>query len=274
MRLPAVPLADIDFTPFWHTVMDWGRAFSARLPYIIAGLVVIFAFVIVGRLVRRGIVAAGKRSRLDSAQSAMLARVAGMLVVLLGVLIAAVVVFPSFAAGDLITGLGITSIAVGFALKDILQNFFAGILLLWQRPFRVGDQVRIKDFEGTIEEINIRSTQLHTYDGERIVIPNSDVYTNAVIVRTAYDRRRLQLRVGIKATEAIDRARDAIRNAVGNIAVAEPAPDVRVDSFTAGSVNLAIGIWVKPDYQSAVTAADATFAAIKRALEEAGIALA
>ncbi|NJM53538.1 MAG: mechanosensitive ion channel, partial [Blastocatellia bacterium] len=116
---------------------------------------------------------------------------------ILGAFVAAVIIFPAFQPGDLVAGLGITSVAVGFAFKDVLQNFFAGILILWRRPFIVGDQLKFREYEGTVEEINVRSTRLKTFDGERAVIPNGDIYANAVLVKTAYETRRIRFVVGI-----------------------------------------------------------------------------
>ncbi len=115
---------------------------------------------------------AGERTRLDPTLADLLGRLASLVIMAWGLFVAAVVIFPAFKPGDLIAGLGITSVAIGFAFKDILQNFFAGILILWRQPFVVGDQIRSGGFEGTVEEINIRSTRLKTYDGERAVLPN------------------------------------------------------------------------------------------------------
>ena len=80
---------------------------------------------------------------------------------------------------------------------------FAGILILWRQPFRVGDQIRVLDYEGTVEEINVRSTRLKTYDGERAVLPNGDVYTSAILVRTAYPQRRVRFTVGIGSSSIL-----------------------------------------------------------------------
>jgi small-conductance mechanosensitive channel len=269
-------MADIDFTPFWLTLVNWGQTFAARLPYVISGLVVILVFVLIGRLVRRGITAAGKRSQMDASQLAMVGRIAAWLVVLLGILVAAVVIFPSFAPGDLVAALGITSIAVGFALKDILQNFFASILLLWQRPFRVGDLIRVKDFEGIVEGISIRSTQLRTHDSELAVLPNGDVYTSAVVVRTAFDHRRVPLKIAVKGQENLDRAREVIGRALGTVEGirAAPAPELHIEGLSGSAVNLAVYIWASPDQATVIKATDAALAAIKRACDEAGIALA
>lgn len=112
-------------------------------------------------------------------------------------LIATAIIFPSVNPADILTTLGIGSIAIGFAFKDILQNLLAGILLLLRRPYRAGDQIVVHAFEGTVERIESRATILRTYDGRRIIVPNSDIYTSPVIVNTAFENRRDEIVVGI-----------------------------------------------------------------------------
>ncbi|MGA1411174.1 MAG: mechanosensitive ion channel family protein, partial [Prochlorotrichaceae cyanobacterium] len=92
-----------------------------------------------------------------------------------GALVTAIIVFPDLRLGDIIGLLGLGSVAIGFAFQDIFKNFLAGILLLLESPFEIGDQIQIGEFEGEVDEITIRATQIHTYQGERILIPNSIV---------------------------------------------------------------------------------------------------
>ena len=138
----------------------------------------------------------------------LLGRIVRSRMIVLGLFVAAVIIFPAFKPGDLIAGLGITSVAIGFAFKDVLQNFFAGILILWRARSSSATRSRTLDYEGTVEEINVRSTRLKTYDGERAVLPNGDVYTNAILVRTAYDKRRVRFTVGIGYPDRLRGARD------------------------------------------------------------------
>ena len=172
----------------WQTLSSLGESLLARVPYIVIAVIVFGVFLVVGRVVRSVVHTAGQRTRLDVTLAELLGRLASFVVAVLGLFVSAVIIFPTFKPGDLVTGLGITSVAIGFAFKDVLQNFFAGILILWRRPFIVGDQIRFREYEGTVEEINVRSTRLKTYDGERAVLPNGDVYTNAILVCTAYLR--------------------------------------------------------------------------------------
>ena len=124
---------------------------------------------------------------------------------------------PTLSPGDLIAGLGVSSVAIGFAFKDILQNWLAGLLILLRQPFEINDQIEVNGREGTVERIETRATIIKTYDGQRLVIPNSDIYTDAVLVKTAYDKRRSQYDVGIGYGDNIGEACDVIRKALSEV---------------------------------------------------------
>lgn len=262
---------DLDLV--FQTLSDMVRFGLARLPYVIVGGIVFIFFVIGGRIAKRLLLTAGRRTRLDLTLSDLFGRLVNFFIVLLGLFVAAVVIFPTFQPGDLIAGLGITSVAIGFAFKDVLQNFFAGILILWRQPFLVGDQIRLKEYEGTVEEITIRSTRLKTYDGERAVIPNGEVYTNAVLVRTAYDRRRIRFNVGIGYPDSIEEARETI---IGVLKEAEgvledPPSLVYVAELAPSSVNFHVYFWVQSDQANVLAVSDRVATGIKLALDGVGI---
>jgi small-conductance mechanosensitive channel len=103
-------------------------------------------------------------------------------VVILGFLIALSVVAPSFQAGDLIKMLGVGSVAIGFAFQNILQNFLAGILLLMQEPFDLGDWISVTGIEGRVDDIQTRATIVITKEGNKVVIPNATLFTSPVAV--------------------------------------------------------------------------------------------
>jgi small-conductance mechanosensitive channel len=235
---------------------------------------VVFVFFLIGARVAKSILnTAGRRTRLDRTLADLLGRLTSAVTIILGLFVAAVVIFPTFNPGDLIAGLGITSVAIGFAFKDVLQNFFAGILILWRRPFIVGDEIKVGNYEGTVEEITTRSTRVHTYDGERAVLPNSDVYTNAVLVRTAYSNRRVRLSVGIGYQDSIERARSVIREVLKKTegVLPQPAPPVFVAELAPSSVNLNVFFWTNSRQASVLSVTDSVMTGIKLALDEAGI---
>lgn len=263
----------VDMSVVLDTLSTMGRSLLARLPYIGAALIVFLGFLLAARMVRRAILFAGRRTALDITLADLLSRLAAMAMQILGLFVAAVIIFPAFRAGDLVAGLGITSVAIGFAFKDVLQNFFAGVLLLWRRPFTVGDQIRSGQYEGTVEEITIRSTRLKTYDGERAIIPNSDVYTGAILVHTAYPRRRVRFVVGVGYQDSIEEARAAIHGVLRNTegVLGDPGPWVYVSELAASSVNFTVFFWTGSEQANVLRVSDRVATGIKMALDEAAI---
>jgi small-conductance mechanosensitive channel len=212
----------------WAAVNNLLDAFLSQLPALALGLVVFFLFYAGSLLASRVILRATRRRRRNL--GVVFARLAGAGIVLLGFLVSFSIVAPSFQAADLIKILGIGSVAIGFAFQNILQNFLAGLLLLWTEPFRVGDQIRLEPFEGTVEDIQTRATTIKTYDGKRVVIPNADLFTRSVTINTAFGSRRWEFEIMAKISEDLgglkSRIADAVRNAEG--VLGELAPEAMV----------------------------------------------
>lgn len=194
----------------------------------------------------------------------------------LGVMVATIVVVPSLHASSLLGALGVGSVAVGFAFKDIFQNLLAGMLLLITRPFNIGDQIVSASHEGTVEDIQVRATLVRTYDNRLVVIPNSELYTSRVEVNTAKDYRRVEVTVGIGISDDIGFAKEVIFRELRSIPsiLTTPEPKVLVREIGDFSVNLRVYFWVQPPQRVHMLAAtDAVIAAIKPALLSAGVDL-
>ena len=261
-------------TLFWRTIRDFLKGTAERLPYILVGIFIYLLFLVVSRLLKKGINKVARRSdAINDTLASLIGRIVGALINVFGFLMACVIIIPSFKPGDIIAGLGISTVAIGFAFKDILQNYFAGLLILWRQPFTVGDQIRVKDFEGTVEEINMRSTRLKTYDGERAILPNGDVYTSVMLVRTAYDKRRAKFVVGIGYPDSIDEARQVIHGVLNGIegVLKDPAPWVYVSELAGSSVNLTVYFWAESQQANMLKVSDQVATGIKNALDKASI---
>ncbi len=190
-----------------------------------------------------------------------------------GIALTAVVLFPSIKPSSLIAGLGLGSVAVGFAFKDIFENFFAGMLILFRQPFQIGDFVEVEGIEGKVEDITIRDTLVRQTDGQPVVIPNSMLFKNPVTVRTDNDVRRVRLLCGVAYGEDIDKARKIIADAVSSRdSVRSDRPiQVFASEFGASSVDFEITWWTGSEPVDVRRSRDEVIAAIKKALDDAGI---
>ena len=189
--------------------------FIDRLPSLILAIAVFIAFYALSRFAARVIREAVLKRRQNLAL--VFARLTSGATVLFGLLVAVSIVAPSFQVSDLIKILGIGGVAIGFAFQNILQNFLAGLLLLWAQPFRVGDEIKLDAYEGTVEEIQARATIIKTYDERRGVIPNADLFTHSVIVNTALGSRRWQYDLEVKKVPDLQGLKAAILSAIRRV---------------------------------------------------------
>jgi small-conductance mechanosensitive channel len=249
--------------------------FIAALPNI--GLaIVVFALFYLGA---KWIMSVAKRvtetAGLSPSAGLVLGRLSRWLAMGVGLLVALNIAVPSFTTGELIQLLGISSVAIGFAFRDILQNFLAGILLLLTEPFRIGDEIAVSDFEGTVEDIQTRATTLRTYDGRRIVIPNASLFTESVTVNTAFDKRRSEYSVGIGYGDDIGQAMMLILEAIKQVkdVCQEPSPDVLVAELGDFSVNIRARWWTDSQRADVLAVQSKVIAEIKNRLLENGVDL-
>jgi small conductance mechanosensitive channel len=224
------------------------NGFIILLPNMVLALIVFAIFFFVARAIKKVVRNLTRNRRQARNLGMVLGRLAQGTIILVGLFIALSIVIPSLKASDLVQLLGISGVAIGFAFRDILQNFLAGILILLTEPFQIGDQIVFKNFEGTVENIQTRATMLKTYDGRRIVIPNSELFTNSVTVNTAYENRRLQYDIGIGYGDDINEARRFILEAIHETdgVLETPAPDAIVVELAGSTVNIRARWWVQP----------------------------
>ncbi|MBD6614345.1 mechanosensitive ion channel family protein [Komarekiella sp. 'clone 1'] len=260
----------------WDKVQSMINGFIALLPNIVLALIVFIFFLFIASRIKALVKRLTRNRRQARNLGLVLGRLAQGVTILIGLFIALSIVIPTFRAGDLIQLLGISGVAIGFAFRDILQNFLAGILILLTEPFQIDDQIVFKDFEGTVENIETRATTIRTYDGRRIVIPNSELFINSVTVNTAFDNRRLEYDVGIGYGDDIDVAKQLMLDAMHSIdeVLRDPAPDVLVMELAESTVNIRVRWWINPPRRiDDLHSRDKVLSAIKKKLVANGIDL-
>jgi len=253
------------------SLRDLWDGFVSRLPSIVTGLLVILVFYIVARIVRYLTVKSLNKVKASEHAAMITARLAFIGVMVVGVMVSLGVM--GINAGALVASLGLVSVGVGFALKDVIENLIAGMLLIFQRPFIVGDVVCFGDVEGRVEDVRVRDTVIRMYDGRQVFVPNAKIFSGSVINNNLNRSRRLDFEVSVAyaedASAAMAVARDALAG-IGDI-LAEPAPLVVAEELGESSVILKVYFWIDPTRSDFLEAKSEAIAAVKQELQRADI---
>jgi len=211
--------------------------------------------------------------RNDAANSIgrLVARLVTGVIILFGVLYALSTIGVRVA--PLLGVLGIGGVAFALAFQDILENFISGIFLQLQRSFIVGDQILTNEYEGSVEDVNLRNVLIRTYDGELVVIPNALVYKNLFVNRTDRKIRRTTLVVGVGYGSNLSQAEQVL---LGALCATEgvqssPSPEALVQEFGASSIDFILHFWHEASMQAHWTVRHKVALNVQSALREAGI---
>jgi small conductance mechanosensitive channel len=256
-----------------NSLRDLGRQILEHLPHVISAVVILVATWGMTKILERVLTQIFSRLGIRESLSELLRKLAFIGIWIVGVLIAAIIIFPSLTPGKILTGLGLGSIAIGFAFKDIFENFLAGILILLREPFQLGDVIECETLEGFVEEITIRDTHIRQTDGQRVVIPNSMLFKNPVTVRTDRDLRRVTIMCGIAYGEDVDRARQVMQKALDGLDSVnqDKAVQIFAQGFGSSSIDFEVTWWTGSLPLDIRKSKDKVVAAVKRALDHAKI---
>ncbi|WP_202318730.1 mechanosensitive ion channel family protein [Archaeoglobus neptunius] len=169
-------------------------------------------------------------------------------IIYFGIIIVAFIgVLPSLGldlSGLLVAG-GIVGIVIGFASQSVVANLVSGIFLISEKPIKIGDQISIEGVAGFVEDVNILSTIIRTYDGLYVRIPNEKVFTSSITNYVTHVARRFEYSIGIRYSDDAERAVEIIKRLIDEhpFALKNPEPQVFVDSLGDNSVNLTVRIW-------------------------------
>lgn len=172
-----------------------------------------------------------------------------------------------------ITGLGIIGFTVGFALQNVIQNFISGIILMMQQPFKVGDDINVLNFDGTVLKIDLRTTEMQTLDGRIAILPNADVLSHVIVNYTRANRRRVDLPLTVAYGSSPEQIRAILLEIMKDVPgyVNAPAPEVTFNNFGNSSIELLASFWVDTSTLKVAHAKDIALINVKNAFEKQNI---
>jgi small conductance mechanosensitive channel len=244
------------------------------MPYLVAAVVAIVLTVVVARLVRSGVERALRRGRAERHVVVVVATLAYYAVFALGLLVA--LSLGGVNLGVLVGSLGLATVALGFALQDIVSNFTAGIVLLLEHPFTEGDHIAIAEAEGEVEEIRVRATRLRAPDGQLVLVPNKLLFTQVLTNSTATMRRRVEVLLEVPYGQDAARARELVLEvAAGLEGVSDdPAPRLLTQDLGKGARRLRLTFWVDSRSDDPDRVRGELLDTAEKRLRDAGVSLA
>lgn len=263
------------FSELYAKLEGWASSLVLGLPNFVAAVLLVVLFALAARLVRRALHGVLRRASSYEQANRLLATGAYAFVLGLGLFAALGVLGLDKTVTSLLAGVGIVGLALGFAFQDLASNFIAGVLLSIRHPFRVGDIIETAGHFGTVEEINLRATWVRTFQGQRAIIPNKEVFQNPVL-NYSLGHRRVDLRCGVSYGDDLEAARRVALAAIEALEVVdrERPVDLYFEEFGESAITFVCRFWIpyhkRPDYLGARSEA---IIAIKRAFEEAGLTI-
>jgi len=253
----------------WDAVLENAMAFLPRLAAALLILLVTYALSRWGtRLLRNRM----ERGQQDPELIVLLEMITRLLIMALGITLALEQIAPGrFTA--LIAGLGVGGIAIGFGLQSIVNNFISGVLILFQQPFEIGDNIEVAGFSGTVLSISVRSTELKTWGGRFVMIPNGDVYESPVVNFSNSVQRRISLGIGVGYGADLDKVTRITHHIITGLpgVLSEPPPSVSFQNFGESSIDFTLLFWIDTTTIDINSAQDAAVKALKDGFDHEGI---
>ncbi|MCW8127151.1 mechanosensitive ion channel family protein [Microbulbifer halophilus] len=247
--------------------------FLGHTPYVIASLMVLSATLVIVLLLRRFGSHLFRRTTSRKSLQDLFVRLLTIVIWILGLLFAAMVLFPGLTPAKALGAVGLLSIAIGLAFKDIFENFFAGILILWRFPFEEGDVIECEEVTGRVESVEVRNTTIRRTTGELVVVPNLFLFKNPCEILTNRIKRRVSITVGVAYGEDVAGAVAVIQKAVEACKTVREDEQIQVfpKGFGDSSIDIEVTWWTGSTPFAVRESKGEIVTAIKKALDEAGI---
>lgn len=258
---------------------DFWESLAAKTPDILVGLILFVIFLVIAHLVRKLIRTRLGRRAQDPLLVNFIARIFFLVILVLGIILFLGQVGLTQVAGSLLAGAGVGALILGFAFKDIGENFIAGFFLAVSRPFSIGDIVEIESYTGKVKSLDFRNTHIRTFDGRDIFVPNATLVKNTLTNFTRDGLMRHDFVVGIdyedETTEAIRIILEEMDTLTDIVKTTNLQPFVIVNNFGVSTVDLRIFFWINThDFLGSVTVLKShVMEAVFRRLKQEGFTL-
>jgi small-conductance mechanosensitive channel len=264
-----------DFQPAWNGLRGLWRDLVRSLPLLLLGLLILLLSTGVGWLATRATRSLLRQRLRTNLLRNVIARAAGLLVVLAGVYLELRVSGLTQLALTVVGGTGLVGLILGIAFREITENFLASIFLSMQRPFETGDLVEVSGVTGYVQQLNMRTTVVMTLEGNLVQIPNATVYKSNLRNFTTNANRREDFVVGSGYENSINEAQEIARRVLADhpAILKQPESSVLADSMGPATINLRVYFWLDGREHSWLKVRSSVIRLVKRAFQKHGISM-
>lgn len=259
-----------------HKIITWINDFVRLLPNILVSALLLVIGIFVARLIRKIASSLIEKVSDNRALNNLFTSVIYIFVIAITVFTVLSILNLDTVVTSVLTGAGIIGLGLAFAFQDIASNFISGIFISFRRPLRVGHIVKVKDYMGKVEEINLRDTILRTFQGQMVIIPNKDVFQNPIENFSLLGKRRLDLNIGVSYGEDLEQVKQVTFEALKgmNHLAADDETTMFYQEFGGSTINFMLRLWIdSPEQATYLSAGSEAIMRLKKAYDKNSIML-
>ena len=260
--------------PTWTRLRELGYGVIAKTPLILVALLIVGIAIVLGSLVARWGGPKALQPRNPFLQS-LVGRVLRLALIVAGLFVAFDLLNATALVGALVGTAGLAGIAIGFAFRDIVENYLAGVILALRQPFEKNDHIRVETFEGKVVRLTARETIMMTLDGNHVRIPNALILRNPMVNFTRNPLRRFDFEAGVGTSDDLALAREVAVGALTGVegVLAHPAPQALVTRLGDSTVTMQFVAWIDQRQTDFLRVRSEAIRSVKTRLEAEGLNL-
>jgi len=230
-------------------LQSWVEVGLKNLPNFLVALFIIIVFFLLAKFFRKIVYRISAKLIKNQSVNDLLSTLTYMAVVFLGLFISLGVLNLDKTLTSLLAGAGVLGLAIGFAAQEIAANFISGVFIAFREPYKIGDIIEVSDYKGTVTSVNLRTTNIRTFDGLEVFVPNRLLFSDPFINLTSTIDRRIDLSVGVSYGDKLGSVAEIIKSSLAEVSFRNKSKDIAVyfTEFGDSSVNLVVHIWI--DYK-------------------------
>lgn len=231
----------------YDKVNGWWETSVSMFPNFIVAIIVLVIFYLIAKYIKHLIKKFFQKFYGQSAVINLFSNIVYLSVLTAGLFVALDILDLDKTVTSMLAGLGIIGLALGFAFQEIAANFISGIILSVNKPFTIGDIIEVDGNTGTVEFVSLRTTNIRTFQGQKILIPNKTIFQNAITNYTENGKRRVDLEVGVSYGDDLEKVQKVTLEAINSLddILKEEAVQFFFTDYGDSSINFVVMFWTE-----------------------------